>query len=66
MGLPHGGKADVYSWALLAWSVVAVREPFEGVGRSVFYDRVVVRAVPVLFFLSAFTGPALAKCGAPL
>eukprot|EP00904_Undaria_pinnatifida_P010830 jgi/Undpi1/6878/HiC_scaffold_21.g09354.m1 len=42
MGLPHGGKADVYSWALLAWSVVAVREPFEGIGRSVFYDRVVV------------------------
>eukprot|EP00903_Cladosiphon_okamuranus_P020815 g19118.t2 len=42
MALPHGDKADVYSWSLLAWSVASGRTPFEGVGRSAFYSRVVV------------------------
>ena len=42
MGLPHGGKADVYSWSLLGWSVASPKQPFEGIGRSAFYDRVVV------------------------
>ncbi|CAN0311632.1 unnamed protein product [Ascophyllum nodosum] len=42
MGLPHGGKADVYSWSLLAWSVASSKQPFEGIGRSAFYDRVVI------------------------
>ena len=42
MALPHGDKADVYSWALLAWSVASGRTPFEGLGRSAFYSRVVV------------------------
>ncbi|CAM9540900.1 unnamed protein product, partial [Hapterophycus canaliculatus] len=41
MALPHGEKADVYSWALLAWSVTSGRTPFEGLGRSCFYARVV-------------------------
>ncbi|CAM9933696.1 unnamed protein product [Pylaiella littoralis] len=42
MALPHGDKADVYSWALLAWSVASGHPPFEGIGRSAFYARVVV------------------------
>eukprot|EP00752_Nemacystus_decipiens_P012811 g11346.t1 len=42
MALPHGDRADVYSWALLAWSVASGRTPFEGIGRSAFYSRVVV------------------------
>ena len=42
MGLPYGGKADVYSWSLLAWSVVSAKQPFEDIGRSTFYERVVV------------------------
>lgn len=44
MGLAHGVKVDIYSWALLAWAVVSAREPFEAIGRSTFYERVVVRA----------------------
>lgn len=42
MALPHGEKADVYSWALLAWAVASGSTPFEGIGRSAFYARVVV------------------------
>ncbi|CAN0264506.1 unnamed protein product, partial [Ectocarpus fasciculatus] len=42
MALPHGDKADVYSWALLAWAVASGSTPFEGIGRSAFYARVVV------------------------
>ncbi|CAM9328051.1 unnamed protein product [Ectocarpus sp. 12 AP-2014] len=42
MALPHGEKADVYSWALLAWAVASGRTPFEGIGRSAFYARVVI------------------------
>lgn len=61
MGLPHGGKADVYSWALLAWSVVAVRPPFEGIGRSSFFERVVVRPCRYTYRTSAQCARSL--CG---
>lgn len=44
MGLPYGGKADVYSWSLLAWSVFSAKQPFGEIGRSTFYERVVVSA----------------------
>lgn len=58
MALPHGDRADVYSWALLAWSVASGRTPFEGIGRSAFYSRVVVGCF-VVFVVSGLWSPEI-------
>ncbi|CAM9648664.1 unnamed protein product, partial [Hapterophycus canaliculatus] len=39
---PYNTKADVYSWAVLAWEMLAVEKPYAGLTESTFVRRVVV------------------------
>jgi serine/threonine protein kinase len=40
-GLPYNFKADVYSFGIILWELVAGKKPFEGLSRDLFYERVV-------------------------
>jgi serine/threonine protein kinase len=40
-GLPYNYKADVYSFGIILWELVAGKKPFEGLNRDLFYERVV-------------------------
>lgn len=33
---PYNAKADVYSWAILSWEVLAVSRPYAGITESSF------------------------------
>ncbi len=33
---PYNTKADVYSWAVLSWEMLAVEKPYDGVTESTF------------------------------
>lgn len=38
---PYNGKADVYGFGMILWEMAAMRKPFEGVGRELFFEMVV-------------------------
>mmetsp|Transcript_13149 Transcript_13149/g.28423 ORF Transcript_13149/g.28423 Transcript_13149/m.28423 type:complete len:831 (+) Transcript_13149:398-2890(+) len=38
---PYNQKADVYSFAIILWELVAFKKPYDGMNREVFYSRVV-------------------------
>lgn len=40
-GLPYNTKADVYSFGILLWELVAGKKPFDGLDRALFYERIV-------------------------
>lgn len=40
-GLPYNAKADVYSFGILLWELVAGKKPFDGLDRALFYERIV-------------------------
>eukprot|EP00559_Dactyliosolen_fragilissimus_P008257 CAMPEP_0184856898 /NCGR_PEP_ID=MMETSP0580-20130426/2060_1 /TAXON_ID=1118495 /ORGANISM="Dactyliosolen fragilissimus" /LENGTH=845 /DNA_ID=CAMNT_0027352163 /DNA_START=124 /DNA_END=2661 /DNA_ORIENTATION=- len=39
--LPYNHKADVYSFGILLWELMAYEKPFDGMNREMFYERVV-------------------------
>jgi len=38
---PYNHKADVYSFAMILWELVAYEKPFDGFNRDEFYEKVV-------------------------
>eukprot|EP00611_Tribonema_gayanum_P023563 TRINITY_DN4982_c0_g1_i2.p2 TRINITY_DN4982_c0_g1~~TRINITY_DN4982_c0_g1_i2.p2 ORF type:complete len:481 (-),score=112.74 TRINITY_DN4982_c0_g1_i2:149-1591(-) len=38
---PYNGKADVYGFGMILWEMAAMRKPFEGIGRELFFELVV-------------------------
>ncbi|CAN0084219.1 unnamed protein product [Phaeothamnion confervicola] len=38
---PYNEKADVYGFGLILWEMAAMKKPFEGLGRSSFFELVV-------------------------
>jgi hypothetical protein len=41
--LPYGFSADVYSFGILAWQVIALQTPFADYDADLHFDRVVAR-----------------------
>lgn len=39
--LPYNHKADVYSFGIILWEIIAAKKPFDGLNRDQFYERVV-------------------------
>ena len=40
-GEPYNYSADVYSFGIILWEINALKKPFEGLSRDLFYERVV-------------------------
>lgn len=40
-GEPYNYSADVYSFGIILWELNALKKPFEGLSRDLFYERVV-------------------------
>jgi serine/threonine protein kinase len=40
-GEPYNESADVYSFGIILWEINAMKKPFEGLSRDLFYERVV-------------------------
>jgi serine/threonine protein kinase len=40
-GLPYNASSDVYSFGIILWELNALKKPFEGLNRDLFYERVV-------------------------
>ena len=38
---PYNHKADVYSFGIILWEIIANEKPYDGMDRSQFYERVV-------------------------
>ena len=38
---PYNHKADVYSFGMILWELVAYEKPFDGMNREEFYEKVV-------------------------
>jgi serine/threonine protein kinase len=39
--LPYNQKADVYSFGIILWELIALQKPYDGMNREEFYRRVV-------------------------
>lgn len=39
--LPYNHTADVYSFGIILWELVAAKKPYDGLNRELFYERVV-------------------------
>lgn len=43
---PYNAKADIYSWSLLSWEIMAISKPYAGVTESTFIKvNILVRYV---------------------